>query len=257
MNEYKINRNRPKLDKESIEASKDFGSVLKQVKAAPASEIKKSFYKTKWFYSSLVVVLIAASVFISNNFSKQEGSENNMVSEEVVSKDKGSENFQSVASSSEEDMRLSEERKIQLIEKKSDSIKTEITKIQKRLPPKPRLANNKNYRFELDINALEFPELVSYRNIRFEVHPSNKNFTKKVYETEWDNAELKSKVKNDSTYLLVLTKGVEKKEFAVYPVFVREDFKREIEKYNAANKNNLNKISSLKNELETVEKKKE
>jgi len=250
MSEYKIKRNRPKLDKESIEKGKDFGSVLKQVKAAPASEIRKSFYKTKWFYSSLAVGLIAASALIFHNFNKQEEPENNIVSEKIVSKDNSSENMQPVIPL------LSEEKEMQILEKKSDSIKTEIVKMQKRLPPRPKLANDKNYRFELDINALEFPELALYKNIRFEVDPSNKSFTKKIYETEWDNAELKTRVKNDSTYILVLTKGTEKKEFAVYPVFVPDDFEKEIEKYNAANKNNLSKISSLRKDLEIVEKKK-
>ncbi len=90
-------------------------------------------------------------------------------------------------------------------------------------PAKPVKAKEENYRFNIDVNTKEFPELSIYKDVLFEINPKHKDFDPKLYNVQWEDALLK-KLNGDNNYELTLVKGEIRKVFSVYPVFEGEQY---------------------------------
>ena len=87
---------------------------------------------------------------------------------------------------------------------------------RKEKPLEPKKVNEKNYSFDLAVDPADFPELNNYKDVVFEVAPSEKTFTPEVFNIEWTDARISEKVEGE-TYNITLTKGKEVRVFEVYP----------------------------------------
>ena len=80
----------------------------------------------------------------------------------------------------------------------------------------PLKANNELYSIQLKSNKNEFPELVPFKNILFEITEENVGFTPELANKDWDDIQLKRK--NKSEYLLIMFDDLKKHTFIVRPV---------------------------------------
>ncbi|MBL7885022.1 MAG: hypothetical protein JNL69_13195 [Bacteroidia bacterium] len=108
-------------------------------------------------------------------------------------------------------------------------------------PKKPQKSKDDFYTFNLAVDPKEFPELVVYKDVLFEVGAENKNFSKSMYDITWDNAYIKNGTVKNENYMLTLQKGNKKYDLIVYPVFEGKSydnaiktFQEKFEKYNSA-----------------------
>ena len=80
----------------------------------------------------------------------------------------------------------------------------------------PSKANNELYSMQLKSDKNEFPELVPFKNILFEITEDNVDFTPELANKDWDDIQLKRK--NKSEYLLIMFDDLKKHTFIVRPV---------------------------------------
>ena len=80
----------------------------------------------------------------------------------------------------------------------------------------PSKANNELYSIQLKSDKNEFPELVPFKNILFEITEDNVDFTPALANKDWDDIQLKRK--NKSEYLLIMFDDLKKHTFIVRPV---------------------------------------
>ena len=88
-------------------------------------------------------------------------------------------------------------------------------------PLEPRKQNLANYRFLLDVNPTEFPELTSFEDVIFEVKDSR--FSWSIYEETWNDISV-SKKHRGGRYLVTLKNTKRVEIFDVYPVLGEKDF---------------------------------
>ena len=88
-------------------------------------------------------------------------------------------------------------------------------------PLEPRKQNLANYRFLLDVNPTEFPELMSFEDVIFEVKDSR--FSWSIYEETWNDISV-SKKHRGGRYLVTLKNTKRVEIFDVYPVLGEKDF---------------------------------
>lgn len=120
---------------------------------------------------------------------------------------------------------------VQKLTKEIENIKKDIAKIESTKPDKPRKGNTGRFKFNLDVKADEFPELVAYKDVVFEVGEENKNFTKETYKMEWEDVELSEGPQKGVNYKLTLAKGNDKQTFIVYPVLVGKNYETAMSEY--------------------------
>lgn len=110
-------------------------------------------------------------------------------------------------------------------------IQKDIKKIKKTEPIQPAKASENRFIFDLDVDKNEFPEMVVYEGMEFEIGDENKNFSPTLTNKEWEDISL---AKNkQGKYILTLSRSVNKrkgkernfetdtetKKFIVYPVY--------------------------------------
>ena len=86
-------------------------------------------------------------------------------------------------------------------------------------PEKPKLANKDNYRFHLDVDSSEFPELAAMEDVLFEA--TDPRFSYSFFQKTWDDVEL---IIRNSGYTVVLKSGKNEERFLVYPVLNESEF---------------------------------
>ncbi|CAN5915161.1 hypothetical protein BH11BAC7_BH11BAC7_20290 [soil metagenome] len=107
-----------------------------------------------------------------------------------------------------------------------------ISAMQKPVEPlKPLKADRHKNRFTIAINALEFPEMRSYKDMIFEVDESNQKFNSAWYNVTWESIKL-SKTAYENKYQITLAKSGEVVVLDVYPVFDDKNFEKEMSAYN-------------------------
>jgi hypothetical protein len=105
---------------------------------------------------------------------------------------------------------------------KEANIRKEIFSIEKTKPVKPVKAKSERYRFNVDVDPKEFPEMYEYKNLLFEVGPENRTFNQSLYNIEWDDVVM-SYGNPGVNYNLAFTKDGKTKSFTVYPVYEGKD----------------------------------
>ncbi len=111
-----------------------------------------------------------------------------------------------------------------------DKVKAELKSVEDAKPFKPKKATLNGRKFNIDVDPKEFPELALYKGMYFEVGEENKNFDAKLYNVTWEDAQLTENVKGVN-YQLTLSKGKEKHDLIVYPVYEGEDYDKALKLY--------------------------
>ncbi|MBI2268955.1 MAG: hypothetical protein HYU69_01205 [Bacteroidetes bacterium] len=95
------------------------------------------------------------------------------------------------------------------------------------------VADNSKYRFQLQVDKKQFPELALYDNVMFEV--TDNNFNSKFYKIKWDNMILKAGPSMGS-YIANLKKADTTIAVNVKPVLSENDYKSALEKFTREHK---------------------
>jgi hypothetical protein len=98
-------------------------------------------------------------------------------------------------------------------------------------PTKPAKAIEGRPKFQLDVNAKEFPELATFNNMVFEVGPENKNYNSKLSEITWSSAEISEGTQKGKNYLLTLKLRERIEKLVVYPALTGKDYDNAIKTY--------------------------
>ena len=85
----------------------------------------------------------------------------------------------------------------------------------------PLKANNELYSIQLESNKIEFPELIPFKNVLFEITEENIDFTPELANKDWDDIKLKRK--RNSDYMLIMFDNLKKHTFIVRPVLSASD----------------------------------
>lgn len=127
---------------------------------------------------------------------------------------------------------------IAALEKEREQLMREIKNVEEKMPVEPKMANTSRYRFNIDFEKEEFPELDVYKGLYFEIGEENKNFNPNLASVTWEDMLLEQG-EIGQNYKLTLTKGAESHTFVVYPVFEGKDYEkakaeydRKFEEYN-------------------------
>ncbi|HWY11002.1 MAG TPA: OmpH family outer membrane protein [Bacteroidia bacterium] len=118
------------------------------------------------------------------------------------------------------------EKKIEYIPKKIDSVKTVYDKKIVALPSpqqpgKPTKPTGRP-QINLDVDFKDFPELVAFKNVLFEVGNENKNYSKEISQTTWNSAIISAGPQKGKNYILTLKNRTREEKFVVYPVLTGE-----------------------------------
>lgn len=98
-------------------------------------------------------------------------------------------------------------------------------------PTKPAQVKKGKFTFDLDVKPEEFPELLAYKGLLFEVGDENANFNKSMYDILWEDVTLKEGPKTGENYKLTLKKGLKKYDIIVYPVFEGKNYETAMKTY--------------------------
>jgi hypothetical protein len=131
----------------------------------------------------------------------------------------------------DKDKQAEQEKELEKINKEITVIKKDIAKIEREKPQEPRKADAGRYKFNIEVDPSEFPEIALYKGMLFEVGDENKNFTKDMYKIEWDDVSLAEGTKKGVNYQMTLTKGEKKQNFIVYPVLSGKDYEVALNEY--------------------------
>lgn len=134
--------------------------------------------------------------------------------------------------------------------------KNDVIQYKKSKPVRPTKTNESNFNFDIAVNPTDFPELSIYKDVLFEVEPSDKNFTSEVYNIKWSDAQISEVIKGKK-YHLTLTKGTDIRVFEVYPAFNEKNypkamlvFDKKFKSYNIELNKRLKKEQEKKVELQ-------
>lgn len=116
------------------------------------------------------------------------------------------------------------------IPQKIDSVKfvcnKSIDKLPKgQIPYIPIKSSPDKPTFKIDGSFDEFPELMAFKNILFEVGTENKNYSKEIHDVTWSNLKIKQGTIKGKNYLLELSYRNKKEKLIVYPVLNESDYK--------------------------------
>ncbi len=136
-------------------------------------------------------------------------------------------------------------------------VEAELLKLERSKPLEPRKENLNNYRFQLDIDPYEFPELAQFEEVTFEVKDSRFNFT--MYDQVWNDVSLEKSPK-EGRYLVTLKSKKTVKIFDVYPVLEESEFEaafaeysedmKQIEEDKKSNRSKLQRLEEQKRKFE-------
>jgi hypothetical protein len=162
----------------------------------------------------------------------------------------------------------------------------ELLKLRESEPIPPRKADPKRYRFNIDVNPEEFPELAAFKGVQFEVDPKEKNFSSEVFKTQWTDAKLEE-IKKCTSYRILLTAvGTERyrrfigvphdfgfylpsrgkryvrhtevsQSYLVYPVYEGKDYEAAMKKFNANYASYKQKVKEREAEIKAELKQKQ
>lgn len=112
-------------------------------------------------------------------------------------------------------------------QKKYPKITQDLSKIAK--PTKPVEANPDRPWLQIEVDDAEYPELVAYKNVVFEVLETTP-YDRENQKINWDKISLQ-KGKKNGTYKILFEKGARKGEYDVQPALQGEDYQTALKDY--------------------------
>jgi len=140
-----------------------------------------------------------------------------------------------------------QEPEVKELKKSVNTAKSNIEKLKKTQPVKPRRIGKGRYNFDIEVDYKEFPEIAVYKNTRFEIDDENKNFSNKMYAVTWEDVLLEENVPGVN-YNLTVSKGSTRHTWVVYPVFEREDLEAAMDVFKKKNAAYKEKLKARKEE---------
>jgi len=116
--------------------------------------------------------------------------------------------------------------KVNVVRSEQTSDDTVITVIPPK-PMKPELAKEERFRFEIDVNPEEFPEIMAYKDVTFEVI-KGEDQDLNIGDIIWEDVRIK---KEGEYYKIYLRKDTQVKVIRVNPVLSEEDYEKAIQVY--------------------------
>ena len=99
---------------------------------------------------------------------------------------------------------------------------------------------------ELEVDSTEFPELISFKGILFEIDDDETEFHKEYVNLEWDDAKLK---KTENGIELYVYKNYKKTILSVKPVYEGVSFTNALRKYEQVNRKRKDSLLTKKRKL--------
>lgn len=90
-------------------------------------------------------------------------------------------------------------------------------------PVAPRIADKTKPSFAISFNPVEFPELVAYKGVRFEVDETKTPYDRNDKKVAWEDVTIR-RVKNKDELVVTFTAGVREAEYVTHPVVDEKDF---------------------------------
>lgn len=137
---------------------------------------------------------------------------------EFLEKDTAEGNQNSVASSPVTEKELDDLNKsVKKLEKDVLATNKKLNKlIEKNIGYQPIPANDDLYAINLEFDDKEFPELVPFKGVIFEITEDNEDFTPELAKKDWDEIKLKKQL--DGDYQIIMYSNLKKYTFLVRPV---------------------------------------
>jgi hypothetical protein len=127
-----------------------------------------------------------------------------------------SNNGASLIAMEEEEFVNQDVQKIDQIKSELQVIAKDIKDIKTKIPERPKKVNEKKPTFRIDVDPKEFPEIMAFNDLYWEVGAENKGFTDEYYNVTWDDVKISENNKGQS-YTLTLTKDKRVEHLFVKP----------------------------------------
>ncbi|MCI5058855.1 MAG: hypothetical protein MRY83_22265 [Flavobacteriales bacterium] len=134
---------------------------------------------------------------------------------------------------------------IQLIKSDLKVIQDDIQKIKRKIPERPKAVDKKKPTFRIDVDPKEFPEIMAFNDLYWEVSAENKDFSDAYYAITWDDVEISEKDKGKS-YTLKLSKGDRIENLIVYPRYGKSSYGKACENFEEKYEAYLTRLDSRK-----------
>ncbi|HXC04498.1 MAG TPA: hypothetical protein VNZ86_07075, partial [Bacteroidia bacterium] len=140
-------------------------------------------------------------------------------------------NTGSASDSAAEQARFNALPEIKAIDAEIEHVKADCERQLKLLPPvpaeprKPVKANPARKHFNIDIKPSEFPEMVQFKSMDFEIDGDNKKAVgDDIFDGDWEDIKLSEGTKKGVNYYVTLARNGSSVNFLVHPVFEAKDY---------------------------------
>lgn len=156
-----------------------------------------------------------------------------------------------------------EHMSIQALKEEKLLASTELKKLKKTKPIKPVIANKSMYSFTINVDYKDFPELISFKGLKFQVSNKEKNFKPEYAQETWDGVDVTHGVSRAEYNTCFTNQKRGELCFITNPVFTEgdianaevlyekllEDYKSKKNSLKKRNKEIRNEIAKRSNEL--------
>jgi hypothetical protein len=120
-------------------------------------------------------------------------------------------------------------------EKNETSMSLQTVYLDEPAPVKPLKASGERPNFVIDIPENHVAELQAYHNLKFEIHPDQKNYDPKEADIIWDNVKIENG-KKAGTYLVTFINTKQQVTYLTRPVFEGADYDAALKIFEQRNK---------------------
>ncbi|PCI98681.1 MAG: hypothetical protein COB15_05510 [Flavobacteriales bacterium] len=100
---------------------------------------------------------------------------------------------------------------------------SQLKKLKKSKPIQPKLANTNKYNFTINVDYRDFPELTSFKGLKFQVSNKAKNFKPEYAQETWDDVDITHGLNRTEYNTCFTNKQQGKVCFITNPVFAKND----------------------------------
>lgn len=104
-----------------------------------------------------------------------------------------------------------------------DTVASTATVVVMEAPVAPRVADKNKPSFAISFDPMEFPELVAYKGVRFEVDESETPYNKEDKKVAWEDVVIQ-RMKNSDRLRITFSAGMKEASYVTYPVVDSKDF---------------------------------
>jgi len=129
------------------------------------------------------------------------------------------------------------------VEKELVTIKKQIKEIEK---SRPILKSKNSTCIKIEVDSMEFPEIVNFKNILFEIDKKDENFSPELAKIEWDDIKLSKK---ENGYELLFFDEFKRTIINAKPVLDNKEFAKAMKNYEEKNTTTVDNLKTRQREL--------